>query len=110
MHPSWHLVLWQRALQHPNVAVQRLGLRTFLQRDWGYDPSRHQDGSGSGDGGGGGGSGSAALSPPAPPRIPFPPVRFVESVLLPTLLQREAHFRPAADAPGFNTQVRRRTT
>lgn len=30
----WLCVLWQRALQHPNLNMQRLGLRTFLQRHW----------------------------------------------------------------------------
>ncbi|GLI70009.1 hypothetical protein VaNZ11_014743 [Volvox africanus] len=31
---AWQCVLWSRALQHGNVQVQRLGMRTFLQRDW----------------------------------------------------------------------------
>ena len=97
MDPSWHLVLWQRALQHPNVAVQRLGLRTFLQRDWGYDPCSLAEGCGVD------GATSSTVALP----IPFPPVGFVEGVLLPTLMQREAHFKPAAaaDGSGFNTEV-----
>ncbi|GAX81015.1 hypothetical protein CEUSTIGMA_g8450.t1 [Chlamydomonas eustigma] len=34
MDPEWLLVLWQRALQHPNLVVQRLALCSFLQRKW----------------------------------------------------------------------------
>lgn len=35
----WRCVVWQRALHHENPYVQRLGLRSFLQRDW-ETPSR----------------------------------------------------------------------
>ncbi|MEW5302934.1 MAG: hypothetical protein WDW36_005671 [Sanguina aurantia] len=34
----WRCVVWQRALQHANPYVQRLGLRSFLQRDWETPP------------------------------------------------------------------------
>ncbi|GAX85166.1 hypothetical protein CEUSTIGMA_g12584.t1 [Chlamydomonas eustigma] len=37
MDPEWLLVLWQRALQHPNLVVQRLALCSFLQRKWRSD-------------------------------------------------------------------------
>lgn len=35
----------------------------------------------------------------------FPPVEFVEEVLLPSLLQRDMHFKPAADSPGWDMKV-----
>lgn len=32
--PTEYLHAPRRVMQHPNLVVQRLGLRTFLQRDW----------------------------------------------------------------------------
>ncbi|KXZ44095.1 hypothetical protein GPECTOR_74g709 [Gonium pectorale] len=73
---DWQVVLWTRALQHGNFQVQRLALRTLLQRDWGI--------------GGSGNGGDEALRgvPPA----------FVAGVLLPSLTRDHHHRGGAAEA------------
>ena len=105
-------MLWQRVLQHPNLVVQRQGLRTFLQRDWGYSNSGsvvQPDSAEGGDAAAATETSSRGEATPADRTVaatPFPPLRFVEAVLLPALLQRDVHFRPAADArEGFDTQA-----
>ena len=105
-------MLWQRVLQHPNLVVQRQGLRTVLQRDWGYSNSGsvvQPDSAEGGDAAAATETSSRGEATPADRTVaatPFPPLRFVEAVLLPALLQRDVHFRPAADArEGFDTQA-----
>lgn len=73
----WQCVLWARVLQHGNIQVQRLGMRTFLQRDWRQ-----------------------------PAVLQQVPVGFVASVLLPALT-RDIHYRGgAAEADVLDVQVR----
>ncbi len=68
-------VLWQRALQHPNLAVQRLGLRTFLQRDWqGMSPCTLVSG---------------GLAVKLQEEVPQ---AFLSNVLFPALLHKDCHF------------------
>ena len=112
LDPAWLHVLWQRVLQHPNLVVQRQGLRTVLQRDWGYSNSGsvvQPDSAEGGDAAAATETSSRGEATPADRTVaatPFPPLRFVEAVLLPALLQRDVHFRPAADArEGFDTQA-----
>ena len=35
---DWLCVLWQRGLNHPNLQVQKMALRSFLQRAWCAEP------------------------------------------------------------------------
>ncbi|PNH07214.1 putative methyltransferase TARBP1 [Tetrabaena socialis] len=73
---EWQCVLWSRALQHGNVQVQRLAMRTLLQRDW---------------------RGGEALRAVPP--------GFVAGVLLPALA-REYHYRGgAAESEVLDVQV-----
>ncbi|GIL82026.1 hypothetical protein Vretifemale_10973 [Volvox reticuliferus] len=73
---AWQCILWSRALQHGNVQVQRLGMRTFLQRDW-----RSED------------------------VLRSVPLGFVKGVLLPAIT-RDIHYRGgAAEAEVLDVQA-----
>lgn len=85
---AWMCVLWQRALQHPNAQVQRMGLRTFLQRAWGSST---------------GGAVEAGVHAAPRPHAAVP-LEFVQAVLMPALT-KEVHYKGTTSE--FDTLVGR---